>query len=70
MIKDWYAQGLKNEVGELLKHYVLDMNDSKDFNDDNYSEIDKIVNKIDMLIKSRIDDALKEHSADGAAHNN
>ena len=70
MKKDWYAQGIKDKVSELLKHYVLDMNESKDFNSDNYWEIDELVNKIDQLIKTRIDDALKEHSADSVAHNN
>ena len=70
MMKDWYAQGIKDKVAELLKHYVLDMNESKDFNSDNYWEIDEIVDKIDQLIKTRIDDALKEHSANSTAHNN
>lgn len=69
-MKDWYAQGIKDKVGELLKHYVLDMNENKSFNSDCYAEIDEIVDKIDNLIKTRIDDALKEHSADSAAHNN
>ena len=69
-MKDWSAQGIKDKVAELLKHYLLDMNESRDFHSDCYSEVDEIVNKIDNLIKTRIDDALKEHSADSAAHNN
>ena len=54
----------------LLKHYLLDMNESRDFHSDCYSEVDEIVDKIDNLIKTRIDEALKEHSADSTAHNN
>lgn len=67
---EWYAKSLKDEIAELLKHYVLKMNESKDFNEDCYSEMDKLVNKIDFLIATRIDDALKKHCADSTAHNN
>lgn len=69
-MKDWNAKWIKGNIAELLKHYILDMNESKAFDEDNYSEIDEIVDKIDKLIKSRIEDAIKEHSADSAAHNN
>lgn len=69
-MKDWYAQGIKDKVAELLKHYLLDMNESRNFHSDCYAEVDEIVDNIDKLIKTRIDDALKEHSADSAAHNN
>lgn len=69
-MKDWYAQGIKDKVAELLKHYLLDMNESRDFHSDCYAEVDEIVDKIDNLIKTRIDGALKEHSADSTAHNN
>lgn len=69
-MKDWYAQGIKDKVAEFLKHYVLDMNESKSFNSDSYAEIDEIVNNIDKLIKTRIDEALNAHSADSTAHNN
>lgn len=52
-MKDWYAQGIKDKVAELLKHYLLDMNESRDFHSDCYSEVDEIVDKIDNLIKTR-----------------
>ena len=67
-MKDWYAQGIKDKVTELLKHYLLDMNESKDFDSDSYAEVDEFVNNIDKLIKTRIDDALKECNTQGAAH--
>ena len=66
-MKDWYAQGIKDKIAELLKHYLLDMNESKDFDSEAYAEVDELVNNIDKLIQTRIDDALKECSAQGAA---
>lgn len=69
-MKDWYAQGIKDKIGELLKHYLLDMNESRDFDSDCYSEIDEIVDFIDNLIKNRIDEALNAYSADSTAHKN
>ena len=65
-MKDWYAQGIKDKIAELLKHYLLDMNESKDFDSEAYAEVDELVNNIDKLIQTRIDDALKECSAQSA----
>ena len=65
-MKDFYAFRIKNELIQLLK-YIME---SRDFQSDCYGEVDEIINNIDKLIKTRIDDALKEHSADSIAHNN
>ena len=57
----WYCKNQKERIAELLKHYVLDCNKGTKFDSDSYAEMNELVDSIEKLINSRVDDILKEH---------
>ena len=57
----WYCKNQKERIAGFLKNYVLDCNESTKFDSDSYAEMDELVDSIEKLINSRVDDILKEH---------
>lgn len=57
----WSCKDNKERIASYLKHYVLDCNESKDFHSDCYAEMDELAECIEKLIKSLVNDILKEH---------
>lgn len=56
----WSCKDSKERIASYLKNYLLDYNQSKNFDSDCYAEMDELAECIERLIDSRVNDILKE----------